>query len=334
MTTTIKDVARAASVSIATVSHVLNGTHYVSPKLCERVWDAVKETGYCRNPVAHGLRTGRTNLLGLMVADLAALSFPSIVRGAQDVAAAAGYSLVLLRPEGPGAQHLLAMARRGMVEGLVLDVAGIPASDVAALSESGIPTVAMSSNAEHWDIDVVVTDEAGGVCLAVEHLVELGHQRIGFVGGLPDSQTAAARYAGYRQALARHGLAYDPAIVAEAPLTRYGGYRGAKSVLAAPSRPTALIAADDSLAAGALLALQDAGLRVPDDVSLVGCDDVRVADLMTPTLTSLALPWYEMGAQAAKMLLERVSGYENGPGRTITLAPKLVRRQSTAAPST
>ncbi len=332
MTATIKDVARAAGVSIATVSHVLNGTHYVSPELCQRVLIAAAEIGYHRNEIARGLRTGRTNLLGLLLPNLETSSFPILVHGVEDVVAAAGYNLVLLRSARASDRDPLDLARRGTLDGVILDMTLLTVNESARLRETEVPIVVIGSRMESEGVDMVVVDEAAGIGLAVGHLVELGHKRIGFVTGSSESQAVIMRHEGYRQALARYGLVYDPAIVAETSGSRYGGYRGAKSVLAASPRPTALLTASETLAAGALLAVRDAGLQVPDDISLVGYDDVHIADLLTPTLTMLSLPWYEIGMRAAKMLLERVSGNEKGSGRTIVLSPKLVWRQSSAAP--
>jgi LacI family transcriptional regulator len=334
MPPTIKDVAQAAGVSTATVSHVLNGNYFVSPALRERVLEAVERLGYRPHATARGLRTRRTGFLGLLIPDAGDPLLPALIRGVQDIAATAGYHIVL---ESADARHRSARAtsvltQPGILDGLILDPACAGPEHLEWLARQGIPLVFIGGRPENWDTDAVAPDEIAGVATAMYHLWALGHRRIGYLGSPRASPAAGLRYEGYRQALAQHGLGWDERLVTEVAPSRYGGYRGAKALLAAPPRPTAFLAASDALAVGALLALREAGLRVPEDISLVSCSDGPIADLTQPPLTTIAQPQYELGARAAQMLVERMEGKETGPGRAIFLRPELVKRQSTAAP--
>lgn len=334
MPPTIKDVAQAAGVSTATVSHVLNGNYFVSPALRERVLQAVERLGYRPHAVAKGLRTGRTGFLGLVIPDAGDPLASPLIRGVQDAAAVAGYHIVLesaaTKREREGAVSIL--NRPGILDGLILDSSCLTPESLELPVLRGIPLTFVGHRPEGWDADMVASDEVGGAMLAVRHLWELGHRRIGYLGTTKASPAARLRQESYHQAFAQHGLPWDERLVVEVAPSRYGGYRGAKTLLAALPRPTALLAAGDALAIGALLALQEVGLRVPEEISMICCDGAPIADLTQPPLTTVAQPRYEVGARAAQMLVERLEGKESGPGRTVLLMPHLVKRKSTAAP--
>jgi LacI family transcriptional regulator len=329
---TMKDVARVAEVSVATVSHVVNGTRFVSPERVERVHTAMGELDYTRDATARNLRVGRTDTIGLVVPDNSNPFFAELARWIEDAGFEAGYTTILAnsneRPNRERRYIDTLLAKR--VDGLIITptVESDDGALVAALRRARIPIVVMDRDVSLPLADVVLYDDAAGSRDAARHLLELGHTRFACIAGLPG--VPEERLDGFRSALRDAGIELrDDAIVAGD--FRFGGGREATArLLATGKRFTALFAVNDLMAAGAIRTLVEHGLAVPDDVSVVGFDDAPIAEMVSPPLTTVRQPLQDMADAAVSLLLARVSN--GGAKRRIrrVLETSLVVRESSA----
>ena len=328
----MKDVAELARVSVSTVSHVMNGTRRVSEETRGDVLAAVEKLSYKPNLLAKGLKTRRTYTIGLLIPDIQNSFFTSVVRGVEDVALSCGYHLFLCNTdEDPGREeeYITELAKK-RVDGLMVAPSARRESHFGRLRDEGMPFVFLDRDVEGVDADVVSVDNRTGMRLIAEHLVGLGHQRIGMISGPLDKASGYERHLGLRDALADLGVELEDSLVRFGDFRTSGGREGAGELLDLPSPPTALVTANNQMTLGALLTVNEMGLDVPGDLSVVGFDDPEWAPLTGPPLTTLAQPIYEMGVRAARMLLE---GIEDGPdeeSRRVLLEPWLVVRESTA----
>jgi DNA-binding LacI/PurR family transcriptional regulator len=325
---TIRDVAQHAGVSQPTASLVL-GRHpraRVAPATRERVLAAAAELGYRPNVVAQSLARGRSFALGVIVPDLRNPFFADVVAGAERVASAAGYALLLCGDgERPVETHLETLLRR-QIDGVILDAANAASLDRQALA--GVNVVLVDEPSHHWP--GVASDASGAGRAAAEHLLALGHRRLAFVGPSVDLHGFRMRERGFVQALRAAGVPLPSRWLRRAPATAAGGRDAMRALLADRPRPTAVFCANDLLAIGALKAAAEGGVRVPTELSLVGCDDIELARLVTPELTTITVPARELGARAARLLLQQLAG-ELPRVSAAPLPVKLVRRGTTAA---
>jgi LacI family transcriptional regulator len=329
---TIRDVAARAGVSPTTVSHVINDTRPVSAELRSRVEAAMAELGFQPNALARSLRRKRTHTLGLIVPDSANPFFAEVGRGIEDTSFAAGYSVILCNSDGDPARELLYMDLlvQKQVDGVLLVPTGDQAKLAGALRTRNIPVVVIDRDVPDVPIDRVHIDNVAGGYLATRHLLELGHRRIGYIGGPPHLSPVPDRSAGYRHALQKAGLPIDEQLIVDGNFRDVGGYNGAQALFALPDPPTAIFAGNDLMAIGALAAARDAGIAVPTDLSIVGFDDIHLAGYINPPLTTIAQPKYELGVIAAELLLARLAEPDLPPQRRL-LQAQLIVRQSTAA---
>ncbi len=339
----ITEVSRAAGVSISTVSHVLNGTRYVSPALRARVQEAIERLGYRHNGLARSLRTRRSYAMGLIIPDVCNPYYPQLARGVQDAADAAGYSVFLCnsdrRPENE--VRLLTALEERRVDGVILDAGGPHELLLAALHRAAVPVVLVGSRVDDPAFDMVTVAPHGGYD-AVRYLLALGHRRIGLIAGAPvpsasggreargGSDARPAKASGYLQALAEADIPPEPMLMVEGDYTREGGQAAMRQLLALDAPPTAVFAANDLMAIGALHAARAAGWRVPADVAIIGYDDIPEAAVTSPALTTVAVPKYEMGYAATELLLERFTAGEAGARapRRVVLPYELVVRET------
>ena len=331
---TIKDVAAHAGVSVATVSAVINRNKYVSPDLTLRVQASIAALGYERNSLAQGLKMHTSQTIGLIISDITNPYFTSVVRGVEDVANARGYSLILGNTDEDLTKEksYLRLLESKRVDGLIL-ARHAPGNHAYLRSwpTHRLPLVSIGYLPDDVSIDAVLIDNVAGARQAVEHLITLGHERIGIVTGLPGITTSEERLTGYEQALAAHGIPLDPALIAEGNSRIDGGERAALQLLTQESaRPTALFVTNGLMVIGALQALDRVGLRCPQDVALVGFDDFAWAAVMHPRLTTVRQPTYEIGQQAAQLLFERLEKRDAAP-QVIRLQPRLIIRESSGA---
>ena len=327
----MKDVAELAEVSVSTVSHVLNGTRKVSEETRGGVLAAVEELGYRPNLLAKGLKTRRTFTIGLLISDIQNAFFTSLVRGVEDEALSRGYHLFLCNTdEDPGREdeYVTELAKK-RVDGLMVAPSARREDYVRRLRAEGVPFVFVDREVEGVEADVVSVDNKTGMGLIAEHLVGLGHRRIGMISGPLDKASGFERYTGLKEALDDLGAPLEEGLVRFGDFRTTGGMEAARGLMGLPSPPTALVIANNQMTLGAMLAAKEAGLVIPKDISLVGFDDPEWAPLADPPLTALAQPTYEMGVRAAELLLDRI---ENRGGETsrLLLRPWLEVRESTA----
>ena len=322
----MRGVAARAGVSVATVSRVYSGAGPVSDGARSRVRKAADALGYVPNTAARSLRVQWTGTLGVVLPDLYGDFFSELLRGL-DGAARAHDRHLLVAGSHDGAEDLVKTACQmlGRVDGLVVMCPGLGEEVADANLPAGLPVVLLGSTAPGFAA-VTVDDEAGAAAM-VRHLAGLGHRRVALVSGPDANADARARRRGYRQAVAQAGLDADPALEVAGDFTKASGSAAAQTLLALADRPTAVFAANDSMALGVLQALREAGLSVPDDVALAGFDDTAVAEYVTPALTSVHVPTQEMGARAVEAVL-RAASTPSAPAATVTLPTRLVVRAS------
>ena len=321
---TIKDVARVAGVHPATASRALNPLlrGRISAATTARVEAAAAELGYVVDPIGRSLRTQRSGIVGVLVPDLLNPFYPPLLRGIERGLRAAGFEALIASTDNDARREpeLLAVLRGRRCEGYLVATATRDDPAVAALAREGVPLV-LVNRLTAVDTPAVVSDDARGIGEAVEHLRSLGHTRIGHVAGPAELSVAASREAAYRAAVA------EPHVARAAQMTAAAGRAACRDLLG--DRVTAILAANDMIAVGCYAALDDAGLRCPQDVSLVGINDMPLAAWLRPPLSTVAIPQEELGAAAARLVIERIGAPSAAP-RTVTLPTGLVVRGSTA----
>jgi LacI family transcriptional regulator len=332
---TARDIARAVGVSTSTVSHVLNGTRWVSPELRQRVLEAADRLGYEPDALARSLRVRKTNTIGLLISDIANPFFTAVTRGIQDVVQARGYALILSNSdEDPDKEvgYLRVLTSR-RVDGIILAPAGTAYPYLAGLAGSGFPIVLLDREISGQAVAAAVLDNRGAAVAATEHLLGLGHRRIGVIAGRPHISPTEERILGYRSALEDAGVEYDEALVTSGGSRLAEARRAAEQLLALTPRPSALFVTNNMMTIGAMGAIRHASLRVPEDISIVSIDDVSWADVFEPRLTTVAQPTYELGRTAADLVLRRITGDADAAAVRVVLPGHLIIRESTAPPS-
>ena len=332
--TTIRDVAEHAGVSITTVSHILNDTRHVSDELRERVEKAMLELDYTPNALARGLRQKQTRTLGIIVPDSANPYFAEVARGVEDACFAQGYSVILCNSDSDPekeSMYINVLAEK-QVDGICLVAASTETIEkhLDAAPSLQIPMVLIDREYPKTIVDTVVVENTDGAVKAVEHLLSLGHRRIGCITGMPDLLNSQKRNDGYRQAIQDAGLAVDESLVIEGDFRYEGGYEATKKLLALANPPTAVFACNDLMAIGAISAVVSEGLSVPEDISIVGFDDIHLAVFANPSLTTVVQPKHEMGVTAAEILLKRLKDSNLKPNRYQLKTYLLVRDSTTA----
>jgi DNA-binding LacI/PurR family transcriptional regulator len=307
---TMKDVARHAGVSISTVSYVLNGSGPVGPERRNRVLDAIRVLDYSPNGTARSLKKRSASTIGLVVPELTNPFFAMVAEGVQRAASQRDVLVVLVVPEAseqPEGKHL-ELLRAQRIDGVVyLSGTGSMPASIYELARTG-PVVLVDEQIPGMNLPAVVCDSRKGAREVAAHVLELGHRQVAVIGGPSALWTAQQRLAGYREAFAGAGLQPEAVPVYTGDYQQASGFEMAAKALAVDPRPTALICANDLMACGAMEYCRENGLRVPDDVSIVGFDDLPFAGLLTPGLTSVRQPAHDMGFRAAAELLDLLEG--------------------------
>ena len=330
----MRDVAQRAGVSISTVSHVVNNSRPVSEAYRQRVLEAMAELGYRPNALARSLRRQETNTLGMIVPDSANPFFAEIARAIEDTSFAKDYSVILCNSEGDldKQRAYTDVLIEHRVAGILFVAAGVSTELVNDLHQRRVPLVLVDREVPGVVVDCVLTNHAQGGRLAVEHLVTLGHRRIACVSGSSELSPSADRLTGYRLELERHGLPLDPDLVKKGDFQFESGYQAAQALLDLAEPPTAIFACNDLMAVGCMRAAVERGLKVPQDLSIVGFDDIRLASFTNPPLTTVAQPKYEIGSWATKLLLQRIQDLD-APPQVKRLENQLRVRSSTTLPA-
>ncbi|MCU0481220.1 MAG: LacI family transcriptional regulator [Anaerolineae bacterium] len=326
---TIYDVAREAGVSDATVSRVFNNKEGVKEATRAKVLNAAQKLGYVVNLQARSLAGGKTNVIGLLIPGLDNGYVVEIVRGVDQELARVDYELMVYTTHRKGndeASYLQYVAN-GLTEGILLVVPLLSAEFLRALDEIGYPYVlidAVDDTGRSFSVNVTNWE---GAYKATEYLIQLGHRRIGFITGILELSSTKARYDGYLTALKDYDIPIDQALIAKGDFGKNSGYLATQHLLNLANRPTAIFSSNDVMALGAMDAIREVGLRIPEDISIIGFDDVPEAVSAYPKLTTVHQPLEEMGRVGVKLLMEQFENPDT-PSKHITLATRLIIRDS------
>ena len=328
---TIRDVARESGVSVATVSRVINAKGTVRQETAHRVLETVRRLGYTPHHGARSLTTRRTRTLGVVLPDMHGDFFSEIIRGIDLAARAAGYH-VLVSGSHSDLTELSSLLEtlHGRIDGLVLMTPGDGGDSLRPSLPRRIPTVLLNDPGDDAAHDSIRVDNRRGARLAVDHLLDLGHRRIALIAGPAGNSDAAERCRGYRDAFAARGRGAEPGPELPGDFREESGFRAGIALATRGDRPTAVFASNDAMAIGCLAALRSHGLRVPEDVSLVGFDDIPIARFLTPALTTVRVPIAEVGGRAVERLLQLIEdGVRTFQAHEVVL-PSLALRESVA----
>ncbi len=327
---TISDVAKRASVAPATVSRVINDVGNVSPATQEKVRQAIQELGYVPSGVAQSLRSKRTHSLALLVPDITNAFWTTVARGVEDAAHGRDYSVLLCNTDESAVKQLryLDVVISQRVDGVIIAPYDSDVQNLAKLRHRNIPTVIIDRYIEGWNVDAVSGDSISGAYALVQHLINLGHKRIAMISGPENTSTAADRVAGYRIALGEAGIPLEPGLIKHGEFRVASGERLTYQVLAEGLKPTAIFAANNAIAMGVVDALEKRGLRVPQDIALVCFDDLPNTSHFFPFLTVAVQPAYDMGVNAAQLLLSRLEAEVTLQSRQVVLPTRLIIRHS------
>lgn len=329
----IADVAERASVSVATVSRVLNQNPRVKPHLRERVLKAIAELDYHPSGIARNMRSQSGRVIGLIISDIQNPFFTDLVRAVEDVTYSHQYTLLLCNSdENPQKESLYVdVLFTERAAGVIM----VPSSQECCtpLLDNRIPVVMVDRKIPGLLVDSVVLDNVGGAYQATSHLIGLGHRRIGLAGAPTTVSVMLERREGYEKALREQGVPVDRTLIRSEDFKESGGYRAAQQLLSLDPRPTAIFAANNLITMGVLQAVHEHNLNIPQDISVVGFDDLPWLSLLQPPLTVISQPIYDIGAEAARLLFRRLNEGVQGQVQTIVLHPKLIVRGSTAPPA-
>jgi LacI family transcriptional regulator, galactose operon repressor len=332
---TVKEVAKRAGVSVGTVSNVLTGVTPVSAGLRERVRSAVRELDYHPDYVARSLKLRHTMMLGMIISDVTNPFFSSLVRGAEDAALERNYLLLTFNTDDriEREKRALAVLRSRRADGILLVVAP-QAEDYDHVAETlalGTPVVCLDRVPPKLKVDSVTVNNVKAARDCVQHLIARGHRRIGIITGSMALQTARQRLRGYEKALADAGIPMSPELVREGDFRTPSGYALGRELLSMPHRPSAIFSSNGMMALGVLKAIEELGLNCPNDVALAVFDDLPMADIIRPHLTTVAQPAYHMGYRGAELLIRKISGQMTKDGKVnVSLEAELKIRESTA----
>jgi LacI family transcriptional regulator len=327
------DVARAAGVSQTTVSYIFNDTPAIRiPEATRhRIQAVIAELGYVPDRAARSLRTGRTHTLACIIPDITNPFYPAVLRGIQDVADGKDYDVLTYNTDGDPEKEArcLRSVQRGGVDGVIAVLFHQTAVQLRELLERGIVVVRLESERKEpdsWPIDNLYVDSVAAARAVVTHLIGCGHRRIGVIGGRKGPRPA--RVLGYLQALTEHGIEPEDQLMREGDLQEDGARLAMHALLSLAPPPTAVFAVNDLMAISALVAVRDAGLRVPEDIAVAGFDDIPVAQVISPSLTTIAQHPEQLGGRAAEMVFERLRGEAPCHGRSEEMPYELVVRKS------
>lgn len=332
---TIRDVARMASVSVGTVSNVLNGIKSVSPEKVERVNQAISALGYRRNLMASQLRSNRSRSIGLVIPDITNPFYPAVARGVEDYASSAGYNVFLCNKDRMVEKERMAVDAllSKSVAGILLYKPRLTPEEIREVRNHC--ALVLIDSEDEVDCDSINVDDYSGMVQMVRRVVDAGHRRIAFITGLPDSYSSMRRFSAFNDTMLELDITYPPEYIRHGDYSKMGGMRGAEALMHLPEPPTAIMAANDLMAIGALLWAMEHGVKVPEDLSIIGYDDTENASLVIPRLTTVHQPKYDLGRESATVLINRIAaGRKNAvlPTQRIVMPTRYVRRDTLAAP--
>jgi LacI family transcriptional regulator len=327
---TIKDVAKHANVSIATVSHVINDTRFVADETKNKVLSSMEELNYKPNAVARSLRKKESLIIGMVLPDNTNPYFAEMAWSIELASRNQGYSVILCNSDGDikKEKFYINLLIEKQVDGVILVSAGESTENFLLLRESKIPTVMVDRDSPNVNTDSVQIDNAACGEMATTHLIELGHERIACITGPREVTPSFDRLTGYKNAIKSHGSALSEAYIIRGDFKPHGGYLAAKKLMKLEHPPTAIFACNDLMAYGVIHAIAEAGFNVPQDFSLVGFDDIYLSTYINPPLTTIRQPRLEMGKEAVSTLITRIKNDVNY-SRSVVLSAELIVRSST-----
>ena len=331
----IRDIAKMANVSVATVSRAMNGVATVNPRMAKRVWDVIAKHEYFPNSQARALVSGRSRTLGLIVSEITNPFFPELIEGFEEIAVQHGYE-IWMGSTNYDPERMTRCVRRMLerkVDGVAVMTFGMEEALTNQLIERHVALVMIDNGAKHSETSRLKVDYYQGISEAVKHLIELGHREIGFITGPMHLHSAKLRKAAFERSLKEHGLAARASWILEGDHTFEGGIGAAQRIIDAGKMPTALMCSNDMTAIGVLHQAYRSGLHVPDDLSVIGFDNIHLAEVMIPPLTTIEMSRFEIARAAVAALRDQIER-ENVGGRTqeYTIPTRLIVRQSAASP--
>lgn len=334
MSPTIKDIAQEVGVSYATVSRALNNKYGVKPDTRQRIMEVARTQGYTPNAIARGLVKQETHSIGLIIPDISNPFFPQVAGGVEDTAKDRGYSVFLCNTnyESDRQAHYMQLLVEKRVDGIIL-ASGFQPGEISPTASAGaIPIVSLCARFDTLQNSFVVIDNERGGFIATRHLIEQGYASIGFIGTQSNGFSEGQRFKGYRLALEKFNLPYEERYTFAGDLKRETGHKIIQRVIASADYPRALFVENDLMALGVIQGIKEAGLRVPEDIAVVGFDDIAFASFPEIGLTTVRQPKFEMGKLAATLLLDTITGVSATPRKHV-LEPELVVRTSSCTPT-
>jgi len=325
---TIRDVARKAKVSVATVSRVLNTPSRVRLNTREKVLRAMEQCHYVYNALAGSLSARKTTMLGVIIPTITNPIFATVTKGIQDYAARSGYSILLGNTDynEENEVQLINLFQEKRIDGVIFNGPWRSAPLILRMKSAKLPFVITWQKVKDKEVNFVAFDNFRSAYRSVEYLIGLGHRRIGMIAGkFSVSERALVRWQAYRKCLGDHDLAYDPKLVLEKGYSFSDGKEAMAHLLCLPSPPTAVFCGNDVLAIGAMVEAKESGMKIPEDLSVAGFDDMEISAFYDPPLTTVAVPAYEMGRMAAKILIENIRGQSQAPQQYVLEANLIVR---------
>lgn len=337
MPPTIRDVAKRARVSVGTVSNVLNGLSTVSPENHQRVLEAIAELGYRRNQMASQLRSNLSRSIGLVIPDITNPFYPEVARGVEDYASEQGFNVFLCNKDRAASKELSAIDAllEKSVAGILLYKSRLSGQQIAEI-RAHCALVMIDADRQAFDCDIINVDDYDGMVHTVRQVAELGHRRIAFITGLSDSFSSLRRLNAFYDAMGQLGLELREEYMCPGEFTAESGMRAAQRLMNLAQPPTAVLAANDMMAIGAMMWALEHGIRVPEQLSVVGYDDIRNAALILPGLTTTSQPKYELGLESAQMLFRRIHAMRAGERlerQSLNMSTSFKRRASLAPSS-
>ncbi|SHE82142.1 transcriptional regulator, LacI family [Caldanaerobius fijiensis DSM 17918] len=324
--------ARRSGVSISTVSRVLNNSKPVSPEIRQKVLEAIKETGYRPNLLARGLVLRKTNIIGIIVPDISNSYYSELVKGTEEISNMYNYSILLCNTYGELKKEMeyLNLLLEKQVDGIIFMTTNLTDDHINWFKENEVKAVFVNRRAEGLDIPYVSIDNYNAAYDATNYLIKLGHKKIAYVGGpLSDEVLGKERFEGYKQAIYDAGIDFKQELVRVSKIGIRNGYEAMADILDVYNDITAVFAANDIMAIGAVNCILDRGYKIPDDISVVGFDDIPLASIIRPALTTIRQPIYDIGAVAARMLIKKLNG-EKLEEKAVNLPYQLIERDTSA----
>jgi len=320
------EVAKLAGVAISTASYALNNSTKVSLDTKKKVEKAAKELNYRKNGFASDLKRAKTNTIALILSDLSGPYYSNLIQGVQDVTNENGYDLIACSSIGGAESTAVKFLQEKRVDGAIILAHNISDEIILDSAREGFPLVVLDRKLNNDFINHIEVDNVHGGYLATEHLIKKGHQQIAFISGPYNSHDNKMRYQGYRNALKDHGISHQSRLEISGQFTREGGYRATNMLIAQRDLPQAVFYSNDEMAIGGLQAFKEKGINIPNDISIIGFDDIQLAEYVSPALTTIKQPKYEVGALSVHLIFQLLLGEEVEPYHK--LSTELVERSS------